>query len=615
MALSLKNKKNVTKEVNNGQYVKSFMDMISPSVYKFNFDYYILGNTYRRVLAIRNYTLTTKSTALLSKIASKSNVTLKIFFSQMSSNEYQNNIQSSVNKNTSEAKEYKLINRVEAKKNITITEKLVEFVHGNPEERMFNVSVYIELIGNTKDEMETLTSDVNYLLEGITHDKLFLKQKEGFLSVNPIGLDKFNSQFERHMPSSSAANLYPFSYNEKIEKEGFPLGKESSGGQLIIDFDKRDSTHTNSNILILGDSGQGKTYLLNGIKTDQRLKGNKILSLDAEGTGVDMTRNLSGTYIDVLSGGRMINFLEPKLLSSSDSVDADINDLDYVDAFSQKTILSQHISSLRDFFRIYKNLNDLHLDVIEIMLEKTYKKFKIDFETDLSGRTSMDFPIAIDLYNTVEEEFQNYDKLKYPIYSKEMLQNILLNLYSICKGPDSRFFNGHTNIESYDYITFGVKSLLETSDNLKDAMFFNILCYMYSKLLVEGNTYADLDELYLFLENIRLVKYIRNFVKRVRKKDSAMILASQNIEDYLRADIAELTKPMFAIPTYKFLFHPGDIDSKIYKNLLSVTDSEYKLIKSPMRGNCLFKSGNERFNLQVKFPKWKEDIWGSSGGR
>ena len=103
-----------------------------------------------------------------------------------------------------------------------------------------------------------------------------------------------------------------------------------------------------------------------------------------------------------------------------------------------------------------------------------------------------------------------------------------------------------------------------SSATLRNAMLFNILTYMTNKLLNEGNTVAVLDEFYLFLDNITMVGYVRNYSKRVRKKESAIVISSQNIEDYLLKDIAEYTKPLFAIPTYKFLFFPGTIDKKTY---------------------------------------------------
>ncbi len=55
---------------------------------------------------------------------------------------------------------------------------------------------------------------------------------------------------------------------------------------------------------------------------------------------------------------------------------------------------------------------------------------------------------------------------------------------------------------------------------------------MSNELLTQGNAAASLDEFYLFLSNLTAVEYVRNFSKRVRKKDSAVIIASQNLEDF-----------------------------------------------------------------------------------
>jgi len=77
-----------------------------------------------------------------------------------------------------------------------------------------------------------------------------------------------------------------------------------------------------------------------------------------------------------------------------------------------------------------------------------------------------------------------------------------------------------------------VKGLLQASRNVKNALLFNVLSFMSNQLLTAGSTVASIDELYLFLSNLTAIEYIRNFMKRVRKKDSAVILASQNLEDF-----------------------------------------------------------------------------------
>lgn len=151
--------------------------------------------------------------------------------------------------------------------------------------------------------------------------------------------------------------------------------------------------------------------------------------------------------------------------------------------------------------------------------------------------------------------------------------------------------------------------------NIDQDMLFNVLSYMSNELLTNGHTAACIDEFYLFLTNLTAVEYIRNFMKRVRKKDSAVILASQNLEDFNIDGIREYTKPLFSIPTHVFLFNAGNIDSRFYIDTLQLEQSEYNLIRYPQRGVCLYKCGNERYNLMVHAPEYKEKLFGSAGGR
>lgn len=185
----------------------------------------------------------------------------------------------------------------------------------------------------------------------------------------------------------------------------------------------------------------------------------------------------------------------------------------------------------------------------------------------------------------------------------------------MCRGSDRVYFNGHTNITDDKVICFGVKGLMDTNAQLKNAMLFNLLSYMNNKLLLEGNSTAVIDELYLFLEFKVAVLYIRNGIKRVRKRDSDFILATQNIEDANLPEIKEYTKPLFAIPTHQFIFNGGTVKPQDYMDMLQLEENEFELIRYPQRGSCLYKCGNERYLLQVHAPEFKVKLFGSAGGR
>ena len=475
------------------------------------------------------------------------------------------------------------------------------------------MSVFLELKARSLEALKERQSDVAMELtrSKISVDRLTLRQKEGFLSVLPVGVNQFGAQYERVLPASSAANLYPFNFSGKTDPQGLYLGRDKYGSNVLVDFDRRAEDKTTSNILILGNSGQGKSYLLKLLLTNIRESGKAVICLDPESGYEELCAPLGGCYIDFLSGEYTINPLEPKAWSDGQ----DTLDPDAPAAFRKVTRLSQHIAFLKDFFRAYKDFTDAQIDTIEILLTKLYARFGITDSTDYSTKRPTDFPVMEDFYKLCEEEFYGYDRQRKYLYTEETLQEVCLGIHSMCVGAESKYFNGHTNISGSDFLVFGVKGLLDTNKRLKDAMLFNILSFMSNQLLGQGNTVASIDELYLFLSNMTAIEYIRNCMKRVRKKDSSMILASQNIEDFLIPAIREYTKPLFSIPTHQFLFDAGQINPKEYMDALQVETSEFELIKYPERGTCLYRCGNERYLLQVIAPEYKAVLFGSAGGR
>ena len=591
---------------------KDFFDMILPGSIKFLSDHYIVGDSYRCVWAIREYPPSTEEQAILSQLADRNGVTLRIYHRLVESMEQRKIIQNATRRNRLKSGGNDVSESIEAEGNLQDVIELLANLRKN-KEPLLHCSVFIELKAKSMEKLKELQSDIAMELtrSKISVDRLTLRQKEGFLSAVPTGSNQFGAQYERVLPASSVANLYPFNFSGKTDPQGAYIGRDKYGTNILVDFDRRAEDKTNSNALILGNSGQGKSYLLKLILTNIRESGKRIICLDPESEYEDLCEALGGCYIDFMSGEYTINPLEPK--AWTDSVE-DI-DANTPEAFKKVTRLSQHIAFLKDFFRSYKDFTDSQIDTIEILLSKLYARFGITDTTDYSVKKPSDFPIMEDFYKLCEEEFMTYDKQRKYLYTEETLQEVCLGIHSMCVGSESKYFNGHTNITDSNFLVFGVKGLMDTNRRLKDCMLFNILSFMSNELLGKGSTAASVDELYLFLSNMTTIEYLRNCMKRVRKKDSSVILASQNIEDFLIPSIREYTKPLFSIPTHQFLFNAGQINPKEYMDALQVEPSEFELIKYPERGTCLYRCGNERYLLQVIAPEYKAAIFGKAGGR
>ena len=589
---------------------KNFFDCILPGTIKFLTDHYIIGDSYRCAWAIREYPPTTEEQAILSQLADRSGVTLRIYHRLVESMEQRKIIQNATRKNKLMSGGDDVNDTIQAEGNLQDVVEMLANLRKN-KEPLLHCAVFLELKAKSLDALKELQSEILMELtrSKISVDRLTLRQKEGFLSVSPIGSNQFGAQFERVLPASSAANLFPFNYSGKTDPQGMYIGRDKFGSNVLVDFDRRTDDKTNSNIL--GNSGQGKSYLLKLLLTNIRESGKSVICLDPEAEYEELTNALGGCYVDFMSGRYTINPLEPKAWADG----SDILEDDSPEAFRKVTRLSQHIAFLKDFFRSYKDFSDAQLDTIELLLSKLYAKFGISDFTDYSKMKPTDYPIMSDFYELCEDEFMHYDHSRKHLYTEEMLQEVCLGIYSMCVGAESKYFNGHTNIVDDKFLCFGVKGLLDTNKRLKDAMLFNILSYMSNQLLGKGNTAAAIDELYLFLTNLTAIEYIRNCMKRVRKRDSSMILASQNVEDFMLPSIREFTKPLFSIPVYRCFFNPGPIQPRDFTDVTQTEYSEYSLIKIPCRGLCLFVCGSERYLLEVKAPDFKSECFGKAGGR
>ena len=592
--------------------IKDFFDRILPSTIKFLTDHYIVGDSYRCVWAIKEYPPTTEELALFSQLADRNNLTVRLYSRLVDALEQRKIIQNATRRNKLSTGSNDAVENITAEGNLQDVVTLIAELRKN-KEPLLHCAVYLELKAESMQKLRELQSDIIMELtrSKMSVDRLTLRQKEGFLSVLPCGANMFKEQFERVLPASSVANLYPFNYSGKTDPKGFFIGRDKYGTNILVDFDRRADDKTNANCLILGNSGQGKSFLMKLILTNLRESGKRIISLDPEAEYEELIKALGGCYIDFMSGEYIINPLEPKSFGEADKE----YDQFTPEAFRRVTRLSQHIAYLKDFFRAYKEFNDEQLDTLEIILTKLYKNFGITDYTDYDKLSKTDYPIMSDLYELLEKEYKGYQHNQKNIYREKTLQELCLGLNSMCIGTESKYFNGHTNIVDDKFLCFGVKGLMDTNRRLKDAMLFNALSYMTNELLGKGNTVAAIDELYLFLTNMTAIEYIRNASKRVRKKDSSVILASQNIDDFLIDGVKEYTKPLFSIPTHQFLFNAGNIEPKVYIDTMQLEQSEFDLIKYPERGTCLYRCGNERYLLQVIAPEFKQKMFGKAGGR
>lgn len=383
---------------------RDFFDMILPGTIKFLSDHYIVGDSYRCVWAIREYPPSTEEQAILSQLADRNGVTLRIYHRLVESMEQRKIIQNATRRNRLKSGGNDVSETIEAEGNLQDVIELLANLRKN-KEPLLHVSVFIELKARSMEKLKELQSDIAMELtrSKISVDRLTLRQKEGFLSVLPVGANQFGAQYERVLPASSVANMYPFNFSGKTDPHGSYIGRDKYGTNILVDFDRRAEDKTTSNILILGNSGQGKSYLLKLILTNIRESGKRIICLDPESEYEDLCDALGGCYIDFMSGEYTINPLEPK--AWTDSVE-DI-DANTPEAFKKVTRLSQHIAFLKDFFRSYKDFTEKFFSLSpDEDIVKAYEEFEVQQQNMDIEMFAEDMGIDIDTIRFFMSEYQ-----------------------------------------------------------------------------------------------------------------------------------------------------------------------------------------------------------------
>ena len=240
------NKKKATARHTEDTPVKSFLDMIAPSVVQFNPDHFICGNTFRCVWALREYPTQTDEQALLRHLGEKDGITLRIYTRQLTPAEEDRILHNAANKNRmNKSNPNDLRQTIIAETNLQDMISMEGSRHRN-KEPLFHCAVYIELTAPDYDALKLLQTDVltELVRSKLNVDRLLLRQQQGFCCASPVGYNAFGAQFERVLPANSVANLYPFNYSGKTDAKGFYVGRDKYGSNILVDFDQRDEDKT-----------------------------------------------------------------------------------------------------------------------------------------------------------------------------------------------------------------------------------------------------------------------------------------------------------------------------------------------------------------------------------
>lgn len=440
-----------------------------------------------------------------------------------------------------------------------------------------------DLISKCK-EVERVVQKLKLKIRPVTNFLL----KSGFKAVAPFfTIQKdLTEYFKRNILTSSFTGGFLFNTNTFIDKEGYCFGINQNGGIIIFNIWKKDYDRTNSNMVIVGSSGSGKSLATKHIIYNE-LPRTKLLIIDPEAEYTYLAKNLKGKIIEC--GGSNSGYtLNPLQVRINKDDEENLN------------ALAIHFQFLHTFFEIlFPSLTDIEFSILDRVLEELYLKFNITTNTDISRLENTEFPLLEDLYYLLE----NKNKVEYkPEYEK-----LLSLIRPIAIGQASSLWNGYTDITVDTGLTiFDTKNMQEFQIQYKRAQYYNIMSYAWEIISKNKDEFDCLiaDECHVLVDpNIpQTLEYVRNISKRARKYNSSIIVITQSIEDFLNEKIKLYGQSLLANSTYKLFFKMDGQDLRDVVKVFSLSKKEEELIYNAKRGECLLSAGNRKIFVNVKVP-------------
>ena len=443
-------------------------------------------------------------------------------------------------------------------------------------------------------------------------------QKEAFKQISPFypPQEKIEQITSRILPLSSFIGGFPFASTGLNDGQGYYFAKDTSGGLVVIDPWMRGGDRTNSNMVIKGVAGVGKSTAIKHIILAEYMRGTKIIIIDPEREYRDLTRNLHGDWLNC--GGGIKGRLNPLQIRSvpKDDEDEDGEKL-YTDDGNGMGALALHMKSLEIFFKLYKpTFNDKHMALIKICLIETYKKFGITWDTDVSNFKNEDYPIFTDLNNVIEERKNNETDPRL----KELYVDISLLLNDLIFGSDQFLWNGHTSISTNSRcICLDTHDLQDTSDNIKSTQYFEILQWAWDEMTKnrEERVLLICDEAYLMIDHRvpQSLIFLRNGIKRARKYEAAIAIISHSVVDFLDPSIKMYGQALLDIPCIKILMGTDGKNLQETKELYKLTEAEEEILAAKRRKIALLIIGSKRLQIEFDLPEYKMKYFGKAGGK
>ncbi|MBR6405191.1 MAG: DUF87 domain-containing protein [Lachnospiraceae bacterium] len=460
----------------------------------------------------------------------------------------------------------------------------------------------LPVMTDMKKNIRRIWQEASFRLNNMEFD-----QVQAFIGSQVSGLDPMAKE-GRGIPSNTIAASYPWIFAHVSDEGGVKLG-ESEGVPVFVDFFRRDSERVNSNMVIVGKSGSGKSYATKSLLANLAAEDAKIFILDPENEYTDLARNLHGQMINV--GNAQYGRLNPFHIITS------LDDDETGEGSAASGSYATHLQFLEEFFRqIIPDCEKDAMEYLNTLVDHMYLMHNITPETDLSALRPEDYPVFDDLYDEVLEEFQKSDNP----FTRDMLGTLMNYIAKFSTGGrNANIWNGPSTVTTDENITvFNFQSMLANrNQTIANAQMLLVLKYIDNEIIknrdynlrfhANRKIVVVIDEAHVFIDAKFPIAldFMFQLAKRIRKYNGMQIVITQNIKDFVGSD--DLMRKSAAIINacqYSFIFAlaPNDMQDlvNLYANAGGINESEQEEIVQAPRGQAFtILSPTSRSSFQI----------------
>ncbi len=472
----------------------------------------------------------------------------------------------------------------------------------NDNESFFDTSIVITVYDNIKETTNKKFVKRKLKEFGFRFSEMFGRQIQTYMSSMTNNYNKTN--ITRGLNSSIVAASFPFVSNAILDENGLLIGENSL--PMFLDFFKRDEERVNSNTVIIGKSGSGKSFATKQILANLVSDNAKVFILDPENEYSVLAENLNGRVLDVSSSrnGRINPF---HIIASLDDENAD----------GTSNSFYSHLQFLEEFFRlILKGINADSLELLNKTITEIYSNKGITGETNLKKLKPSDYPIFQDLADLIDNKIEN-EKDDFNISSYKTLLNYIAKFKK--GGRNSALWNGFTTFNPQEnFVCFNFQKLLANKNNqIGNAQMLLVLKWLDNEIIKNRDSNLEkgtnkkvvvaIDEAHVFIDEKFPIAldFMYNLAKRIRKYNGMQIVITQNIKDFVGSpEIARKSSAIINVSQYSFIFNlsPNDMSDlcTLYEKAGQINDNEVDNIVNLPRGSCFLITGPaNRTNVRI----------------